>query len=305
MTSSPELVVLGNLLVDDLVFEDGRTRLAEPGGAVLYAALGAALWGVRTGIVSLLGDDYPRWALEALDEHGVDLGGVHALGRPGVRAWLLYEGSRRQIVHRLERPTHAEVSPGGEHLPPAWSGARAFHLTPMPLASQRALVGALRARGAAHVSLDPHVPLRADTLPAWRELLPQLDALFVGEDELRLDHGGEGDDAVRDLLRALCAGRLALVACKRGARGGLLYDARDERCLAWPPLAAGVVDPTGAGDAFAGGFLAGRLLGDTLERALLRGAVTAAFAVADWGPRGLLAASRDAAEARLGALEGS
>ena len=42
---TPDLVVLGNLLVDDLVFQDGRTRMGEPGGAVLYAALGAALWG--------------------------------------------------------------------------------------------------------------------------------------------------------------------------------------------------------------------------------------------------------------------
>jgi len=40
----PDLVVLGNLLVDDMVFPDGRTRMAEPGGATLYAALGASLW---------------------------------------------------------------------------------------------------------------------------------------------------------------------------------------------------------------------------------------------------------------------
>ena len=45
---SPDLVVLGNLLVDDMVFPDGRTRKAEPGGATLYAALGASLWGWPT-----------------------------------------------------------------------------------------------------------------------------------------------------------------------------------------------------------------------------------------------------------------
>ena len=47
---TPALVVLGNLLVDDVVFPDGSTRMGQPGGAVLYAALGARLWDVRTGL---------------------------------------------------------------------------------------------------------------------------------------------------------------------------------------------------------------------------------------------------------------
>jgi pseudouridylate synthase len=62
----PDLVVLGNLLVDDMVFPDGRTRMAEPGGATLYAALGASLWGLAAGVASVRGDDYPGSALEAL-----------------------------------------------------------------------------------------------------------------------------------------------------------------------------------------------------------------------------------------------
>ena len=48
--TAPDLVVLGNLLVDDVVFPDGRTRMGEAGGATLYASLGAALKG-RSGQV--------------------------------------------------------------------------------------------------------------------------------------------------------------------------------------------------------------------------------------------------------------
>jgi hypothetical protein len=62
---TPDLVVLGNLLVDDIVFEDGRTRMAEAGGAVLHAAAAGALW-VRVGVASVRGPDYPRGALDAL-----------------------------------------------------------------------------------------------------------------------------------------------------------------------------------------------------------------------------------------------
>ena len=75
----PDLVLLGNLLVDDVVFADGRTRMGEPGGAMLYAAHAAALWGACVGCVSLQGDDYPAAALEALRARGVLLDGVHPL----------------------------------------------------------------------------------------------------------------------------------------------------------------------------------------------------------------------------------
>ena len=42
---TPSIVLLGNLLVDDVVLGDGTTRMGQPGGALLYGALGAALWG--------------------------------------------------------------------------------------------------------------------------------------------------------------------------------------------------------------------------------------------------------------------
>ena len=52
--------------MDDLVFPDGRTRMGQPGGAALYASLGAAMFGLPTGLSSLKGTDYPRAALDAL-----------------------------------------------------------------------------------------------------------------------------------------------------------------------------------------------------------------------------------------------
>ncbi len=288
---TPELVVLGNLLVDDLVFPDGRTRMGEPGGAMLYAALGAALSGARVGVVSWRGDDYPEGQLEALGAHGIDLAGVHALGRPGVRTWLLYEGARRQVLHRLDRPSHAEVSPTVAEIPAGWHEARAFHLAPMPFEVQQELVRRLSERHGAFVSLDPYVLLRSETLPGFRELLAGVDALFLSEDEMELRVAREDP---RETLRSLCGGRLRFVVFKRGARGGVLYDARHDRFHEWAARAEAVVDPTGAGDAFAGGFLAGHLRGDPPEQALQRGIVAAGHAITAWGAGGLLAAFQGA-----------
>ena len=295
--AAPDLVVLGNLLVDDVVLPDGRTRMAEPGGATLYASLAAALWGLSTGLVSFRGEDYPGWALEALQARGVDLGGVHTVAGPGLRTWLLYEGRRRRVVHRLDGPTHEQVSPTIEHIPDPWRAARAFHLAPMPFEVQAALVAALRGATNGLVSLDPHLAVKADTLPQWRMVLPSVDVLFVSEDEM---------DAHEDDLAAVAAqlagGHLSLVLLKRGARGGVACDLRETpepRLLEWPAMAVRVVDPTGAGDAFASGVLAGLLRGDALMRALHRGAVSASFALEEWGCAGLLQATPQQADARL------
>ena len=292
----PSIVLLGNLLVDDVVSADGTTRMGQPGGALLYGALGATVWESRPGLVSLLGDDYPAPVLEKLRQRGVDLSGVHSLGRSGVRTWLLYEGRVRRLIHRLGCPTHEEVSPGPALIPSEWRAARAFHLSPMPFVAQRALLTALRAHQPSFVSIDPHLAVTEDTLQQWREALANADAFLVGEDELLLE--GAHANPHRSLPR-LVNGRLRFVVCKRGEKGGILYDAHHEQFHSWEARASVVVDQTGAGDAFGVGLILAHLEGLPIAACLQRAVVTASFAIEGWGPDGLLAATRAVAEARL------
>jgi len=293
----PDLVILGNLLVDDVVLPDpppGRARIGQAGGATLFAALSAALWGLRPGLVSFRGEDYPRDVLQALDARGVDLAGVRTLEGITLRAWILYEGTRRRIVHRLDGPTHDEASPRLEHLPPAWRAARAFLVAPMPFEVQAHLVAALRASLPGLIALDPYLPLGDATLAQWRGVLSQVDILFLGEDELE----APGEDEAH-VVERLAGGRLSLLFLKRGARGGVAVALPEGRRHRWTGRALEVVDPTGAGDAFAAGTLAGLLRGDPMETAVLRGVVSASFAVEDWGCAGLLRATPAAAAERL------
>jgi sugar/nucleoside kinase (ribokinase family) len=165
----------------------------------------------------------------------------------------------------------------------------------MPFTVQRDLVDVLAGFEGAFLSLDPYRLLNRESLEDWRGVISRIDAFFLSEDEMEI---GSREDA-GPALRSLAGGRLRFVFFKRGAKGGLLYDARDDRLVEWGPRAAGVVDPTGAGDAFAAGFLAGWLAGEGIEAALARGVVTASFAIEDWGTAGLLRASPAAAAARL------
>ena len=295
-----ELAILGNLILDDVVLPDGATRMGQPGGAALYAALGAQLWGAEVGIVSVVGEDYPAAILEALAERGIDLEGVRRVAGPTLRTWLLYEGRRRRVVHRLDGPTHAELSPGPGDLPAAWR-PRACHLAPMPFAVQRELVATLGQRPDVLVSLDPYELVHEEHLGAWHELLAGLDLLFLSEDEMELPGGlAEPEPALRRLAGR--PGRLSRVLYKQGAHGGLDFDVPADRLRRWQPLVIGVVEPTGAGDAFAGGLLAGQLLGDDPDRAINRGLVSAGFALEGAGPEGLLRTTRQEATERLGAM---
>jgi ribokinase len=314
----PDLLVFGNLIVDDVVLLDGTTRMNQPGGAVIYAALGAAVWGARIGLVSRVGDDYPPSALEALASRGVLLDGVRPLGRAGIRSWILYEARGRQMVHQIGSPTHAEATPRPVDVPAGWFQAPAALVSPSPLPVQRTLLDALAAQGTRLLGVDPHTPVTEATLADWRATLERVDVFFVSESELKLgpdrpaadsDAGGKafgtplragempGDHPIGPLAR-LAGGRLKTILLKCGERGGILYEPATRRVTAWRGHAAAVVDPTGAGDAFAGGFLAALGRGEPLPGALACGVVSASFAVEAWGVDALLAARRDDAERR-------
>jgi sugar/nucleoside kinase (ribokinase family) len=299
VSHSPDLVVLGNLLVDDIVLQDGTTLMGEPGGAVLHVALAASLWGTRVGIASVAGDEYPTATLNALAERGVDLQGVRHLGRRGGRAWLLHEPDVRRVIHHLDCPSHEDISPSLVDMPETYMAARAFHLAPMPIARQRQLAHGLAAQTGARssptsafVSLDPYELLRDENVSQWSNVLDHVDAFFPSEDEVRIS--GDAEPA----LRQVASKRLRFVALKRGVRGGQLLDLHTGNAPKWTARAAHTVDVTGAGDAFVGGFLSGFLASGDTQCGIERGIVAASFAIEDWGARGLLAATPAQANAR-------
>ena len=294
MNTGPDLVLMGNLLVDDIVLTDGHTLLGEPGGAVLHTALAASLWGCRVGIVSIAGNDYPRSALDALARRGVDLAGVRHLERSGGRAWLLHEPSARRVIHHLDCPSHADVSPRMTDLPVAWHAARGIHLAPMPLDRQLELArGIATLAPSSFVSLDPFELIRDDTVAQWRTVLAEIDALFAGGDDLRLSQDPSA------AIPAMAGERLRLLVLKQAERGGELLDLRANAARRWEARVDRVLDVTGAGDAFAGGFLAGWLKDGDLPRSLAQGVIAASFAVQDWGSRGLERATPADARKRL------
>ena len=298
MRPAPDLVIAGNLLIDDIVLPDGRTLMGEPGGAALYAALAASLWDITVGVVSVRGDDYPRHAIDALIRRGVDLSAVQPLHGPNLRTWLLYEPQGRRVLHHLGTPDHVRMSPHFAHFPEFYRDARAVHLAPMPFALQQELARAMRRwNPRLHLAVDPFEIVRAENVSQWYELLAQVQTWFVSEDDI----AAQSDSESIALLSRAGYTLDGLVVRRLGARGGDVLDPgeRFRPAHAWTPCEAKVVDTTGAGDAFAAGYLAGRVKNESLGTCCAMGAVSASFAIEGLGPRGLLWASPGEAQARL------
>jgi ribokinase len=184
-------------------------------------------------------------------------------------------------------------------IPKGYEAARAFHLAPMPLDRQGELAAGLAAgaqdgfsSSRRFVSLDPYELMRDDNLSMWPAVLANIDAFFPSEDEVRVS----GDATT--VLRQIAGQRLRFVALKRGIRGGQLLDLHSGNVTEWTARAGRMVDATGAGDAFVGGYLAGWLEHGDIVRGIEQGIVATSFALEDWGARGLLAATPEQANAR-------
>ena len=169
----------------------------------------------------------------------------------------------------------------------------------MPFAVQRRVLASLTGNVNRFVSIDPHLPVTEESLGDCRKALADADAFFPGEDELLL----EGTDVdPRRVLPRVVSGRLRFIVFKQGARGGILYDAREERFHRWRTRSTGVVDATGAGDAFAAGFISAHLEGLPISVCIDRGVVSASFAIEAPGAASLLTASRTDADSRISQL---
>jgi len=291
-----DLVCLGNVTIDDVVLFDGTTRMACFGGDTIYAALSARLWSDAVEMVAPVGDDYPESHIARLRQANFDLRGLPRREAPTHRNWVIYEqDGRRTWIARTDPDQFFLLSPLTTDVPQPYRQARAFLILAMDLAAQEDLAFGL-CDGDALIALDPQEDYIPGNQARILKMLEYVDIFLPSEIEVeRLLGHRDYHQAARQFAGLGCK----IVGIKLGAGGSLIYDSRDDRFVRIPVYPTQVVDTTGAGDSFSGGFMARYLQTGDIAQAGVAGTVSAAFAVEGFGLEHLFDVTPSQVRARL------
>ena len=275
------VVGFGTMALDTIETPRGRAD-GVPGGSALYFAAAASLL-VPVQVVGVVGEDFPWESLEPLQARGVDLSGIASAPGSTMTWHARYDDAQRRDILGTLRGVSAVTLPT---VPEAATRAGAVFLGSTDPRLQFEVLEQIQAPGLVAV----------DTMDHWirdrpfevRSVVAGAHLCFASEAEAR-HLGGDAkiDVAVQHILEL----GPDWVIVKRGQSGARAYGGRGSISVPSASVPA-TVDPTGAGDAFAGGVMGHlartRDLGpDSILEALLHGSVLGSHAVRDFGIAGL------------------
>lgn len=269
------LVVIGTLAYDSVETAHDKREVVL-GGSAMYFAVAAAPY-VRPMLVGVVGEDWRTEDTKMLEARGVDLAGLEVEAGGKTFRW----GGRYEPDWNTRHTTFTELNvleTFDPKLPEAATKADFVFLANAHPAVQLAALKQVE---------EPRFSV-ADTMNLWidiaREdldkLLKEVDALILNDEEARMLTGDT--NLIRAAKKVLEMGP-KVVILKKGEHGAFILGEQLHFSLPAYPVTE-VVDPTGAGDCFAGGFMgwvakAGNAAPETLKRAMLHGTVTASYCV--------------------------
>lgn len=270
--AQPEIVGVGGIFVDDIVYPDGAVRMAVLGGGVSHAAAGMWIWGRRAGLVACAGRDLPGSARQRL-ARDFDVRGLIWLDLPQARAWQVFEwdGQRREI-YRVDELAPFVYGPAPGQVPPAYHAAGAVYL----LRDIASLPGWRALYPNATLLWEPlQQVMQPGNAGVFRAALPYADIVSPNWIEAGAIYGTPDPAA---LVRAMLDDGARIAALRMGEAGSLVGQRGDPALLRVPAVPVPeVVDQTGAGNTYCGAFLAGWQIAQDLRQAAAYGAVAASF----------------------------
>ncbi len=296
-SSAVELVIVGSIGLDD-VETPKEKRVELLGGSVSYACVAASLFS-RTGMVGVVGDDFPERYRSLYTDRGIDTAGLECVAGKTFRWGGVYDAD---FINRSTLFTDLNVFESfSPKLPDAYQSAPYLMLGNISPELQLSVLDQCQ-----NVSF-----VVADTMDLWinialeplKKVISRVDMLMLNDSEAELLTGHRG---VRKAAEAILAMGPRYVVVKRGEHGAMLFSEEGIFIVPAYPVKE-VEDPTGAGDSFAGGFLGalvelGTVNESTLRQSLLVGSVVASFNVESFSLDRLVELSREDVSARLQTL---
>lgn len=270
------LLVVGSVALDSIETPFGVANDVLGGSANFFAAAASLFCNVQ--MVGVVGSDYPLPALDFLAERGVDLSGVEQVEGESFRWSGVYNfdlNSRETRETRLG--VFADFRP---NIPEPFRDAEWVFLGNIHPDLQHDVLDQVRRPRLVGMDTMNFWINNPETRESLVGLLERVDLLMVNDTEAR---ELSGDHNLLRAARWILERGPALVVVKKGEHGAILYG-RDFIFFAPGYPLEEVFDPTGAGDAFAGGFMgylarAGDVTPEDLRRAVIHGSALGSFAV--------------------------
>jgi sugar/nucleoside kinase (ribokinase family) len=293
------LLVTGSLGIDTVETPFGKRDDVVGGSAVYFAYAASFFTPVR--LVGAVGEDVPKSFFDVFKGRDIDTGGLEI--RKGSKTFR-WHGS---YVKDLNEAVTVEVdlnvlAEQGPKIPANFLDSKYVFLANTHPILQQSMLASLK---------SPRL-IVADTMNLWitnerpelLKLLKHIHGLVLNDGEARLLTGKKN---LIEAGREVMSYGPKFVVIKKGEHGSLLCIGNETFVLPAFP-ADKVIDPTGAGDSFAGGMMGylstqGTFSPPTIKRALAFGTVVASFTIADFSLGGLQATDREAIDDRFSAFK--
>lgn len=280
------LVIIGSMAFDTIETPYGR-REKIVGGSATYAALAASFF-TRPRLVSAVGRDFPRKILNLLRSRGIDLGGLKIKAGKTFHWQGVYDiDPNKRTTLKTEMNVLQDFKP---ILPESYRRAEIVFLSNLDPESHDFILSQMT--GVRLVAMDT-IRFWIETKPeAILKAIQKVDILFANDEECRL---------LADEINLIKAGRKLqssgpkIIIVKKGEHGAMVFGKNFVFGVVAHPCEK-VVDPTGAGDSFAGAFL-GYLDSSTkfnqkeIRKAAVYGNLVASLVIEDFGITRLLEAT--------------
>lgn len=290
------LIVTGSIGIDTVITPTARGE-AILGGSCIYFSAAASFFGpVR--VVGAVGEDFPEHHMKVFEHFKIDTAGLERRSGSKTFRWTgrYHQNMNDRDTLEVQQNVLAEPLPP---VPESFQDSRFVFLANTHPSAQLQLLENFA--GAALVVADTMDLWINTALPELEQLLAKIDGLVLNDSEARMLTGETNMVAAS---RRIVQMGPKFVVIKKGEHGCLLNHTDGLGVLhAFP--AANVVDPTGAGDSFAGGMMGYLAATDridlaSIKRALAYGTIVASFTIESFSLERLMEIDRHDIEQRLG-----
>lgn len=292
-----KLLIVGTVAFDAIETPFGKTDKIL-GGAATYIGLSASQFGIESGIVSVVGGDFPQEYLEMLNSKNIDTSGVEIIKEGKTFFWSgKYHNdlnTRDTLITDLN--VLADFNPV---VPENFIDSDFLMLGNLHPSIQMSVINQMTKKPKLIV-LDTMNFWMDNTLDELLEVIKKIDVITINDEEARQL---SGEYSLVKAARKIYKMGPKYVVIKKGEHGALLFNNGDVFFAPALPLEE-VFDPTGAGDTFAGGFI-GYLTStqdisfENMKRAIIYGSNLASFSVEKFGTERMENLTREEVQNRL------